>query len=242
MELLDFTIDVIKDAGVILRKRFYENVQEYEKGFADIVTEADKEAENYIIRRIKDTYPNHKILSEEIGEIGEGEYLWVIDPLDGTTNFRHHIPYFAISIALKYRQDTILGVVYNPILDEMYYAKDKAYMNGNLIRPSEDVDLSKAFLGICHGNDKQSIDRFIATTGYYKYRVREIRRLGCASLEIVYVASGRLAAFFGYDLKPWDYEAALHIARKAGCYVETDKNNILVYGSEQIRKKLNFNP
>ncbi len=242
MVLLDFGMKIVKEGGEILKKRFYENIQEYQKGFADIVTDVDKEVENYIIKRIKDEYPNHMILSEEIGEIGKGDYLWILDPIDGTTNFRHHIPYFAISLALKHKNNTILGIVYNPILDEMYYGYEGAYLNGIPIRPLEDIELDKAFLGICHSNDKLSIDRFVAATSYYKYKVREIRRLGCASLEISYVASGRLGAFFGYNLKPWDYEGALHIAKQAGCYIETHGNDVKVYGSRNIKAKLEFDP
>lgn len=238
MELLEFAKNTAKAAGIILSDYFNKELIEQEKGFGDIVTEADKKAEEIIIKRIKENYPTHAILAEESGKMGKNDYVWVIDPLDGTTNFKHHIPYFNVSIALKYKEKTILGVVYNPVLDEMFYAQDKAYMNGKLIYPIQDIELHKMFIGVCHSSKKESIEKFVKATANYKFKVREIRRLGSSALEICYVASGRLAAFFGYDLKPWDYEAALYIAEKANCYIEKDQNNIMVYGSEKIKNKL----
>lgn len=237
---LEFAKSVARGAGRILRRYFKQDLSENIKGFGDIVTEADMESEKYIIDKIKRRYKNHSILAEESGEIGGTEYRWIIDPLDGTTNFRHHIPYFNISIALKYRNDTILGVVYNPILDEMFYATSDslAMMNGKIIKPSDQQELSKMFIGICHGSSRESIQKFLDSTSKYKFHVREIRRLGSAGLEICYVASGMLGAFIGIDLKPWDYEAALLIAKRAGCYVETEGNIIKVYASKSVAEVL----
>lgn len=239
-DYLEFAKSVARGAGKIIRKYFKSEVSESIKGFGDIVTEADARSEEYIIQRIRKRYRDHSILAEESGGIEGSEYRWIVDPLDGTTNFKHHIPYLNISIALKHTDNTIVGVVYNPILDEMFYAtvNTPAMMNDKEIKPSDQSDPSRMFIGICHGSSRESIQRFLDNTSKYKFHVREIRRLGSAGLEICYVASGMLSAFIGIDLKPWDYEAALLIAKRAGCYIETEGNTIKVYASENVKRVL----
>ncbi|MEM2379999.1 MAG: inositol monophosphatase family protein [Candidatus Anstonellales archaeon] len=239
-EYLEFSMNIAREAGNILKRYFRDEIEEMEKGVGDLVTEADRASEEYLIRAIKDNYPNHAILAEESGYSEGSEYTWVIDPLDGTTNFRHHIPYFNVSIALEHKQEVVVGVVYNPILDEMFYAtKDsEARLNGKKIAPAQDLDLKNMFIGICRGNDRPSKEEFIRLTEQYVFKAREIRRLGSAALEICYVASGRLAAFIGLNLKPWDYRAAMLIAERAGCYLIDHDDKIEVYGSKKIAEKI----
>ncbi len=224
--------------GKLLREMFNRKVNMDMKGAHDIVTEADKGSESLIIEYLQEKFPNHKIVSEEKGIIGpeDSEYTWYIDPLDGTTNFYHHIPYFNISIALEHKGQLIAGVVYNPLLDEMFYAERGAgaYLNGEKISPSENKELSKSFITCCHGRKENEIEEFLKLMNTFKYKALDMRKLGSAGLEICYVASGRVRAFIGYGIKPWDFKAGLVIAEEAGCKVggilreELEENNLLV--------------
>ncbi|MEM4295592.1 MAG: inositol monophosphatase family protein [Candidatus Anstonellales archaeon] len=245
MEYLERAKIIARKAGDLLKKYFDMHVKEEEKGIRDIVTKADKESEQIIKKEIKKYFPRHSILAEESGaHYIDKDYLWVIDPLDGTANFVHHVPFFNVSIALKYRKDTICAVVYNPILNEMFYAKNNgfSYLNGKIIKPSYNDEIKRAFLGTCHSNNDKSIRRFINLLSVLKYKTRDIRKFGSAALEICYVASGRFNAFIGIDVKPWDVSAALLIAKNAGCKIRSmfnEKDNNVFVSSPAIYKKLN---
>ena len=227
IKTVEFAKSLAKKAGNLLKEYFDKEFLIYEKGERDVVTEADKRAEELIKNEIRERFPNHKILAEESGlENKNSNYLWVIDPLDGTTNFTHHIPFFNVSIALKKNEKTLIGVVYNPILDELFYAyNDKSFLNERQIRPKNNSDLKKAFIGCCHSNDKKAIKRFLSLLRLLKPRTRDARKFGSGALEICYVACGRLDAFISFDAKLWDISAGLLIAKNAGCKIIENLNN-----------------
>ena len=226
-EAVNVAKNIAKKAGKLLNDYFKKDFSVYEKGERDIVTEADEKVENFIKNEIKSYYSEHSILAEESGmENKKSKYIWIIDPLDGTTNFTHHIPFFNISIALKEHEKTLLGVVYNPLLDELFYAyEDKAFLNEKIIRPRENNELKKALIGCCHSNDKKAIRRFLSLLKMLKPKVRDVRKFGSGALEICYVACGRLDAFISFDAKVWDIEAGLLIAKNSGCNVIENLND-----------------
>ncbi len=189
------------------------------KGKNDFVTEVDRQAESIIIDQLKSAYPDHAILAEESGKTGESEYTWVIDPLDGTTNFLHGFPQYAVSIALLHRGVPDQAVVYDPLKQELFTASKGAgaQLNKRRIRVSRQKRLEAALIGTGFPFGKmerleQYLDNFRAicpvTSG--------IRRAGSASLDLAYVASGRLDGFWEYDLKTWDIAAGVLLVLEAG--------------------------
>ena len=217
-------VGAAKIGGKFVREMYLEgNVSMEYKSRREIVTSADKGSEELIREFIKERFPEHRVIGEEKGDSGgESEFVWYIDPIDGTTNFYHHIPYFAVSIALQKNDNVICGAVYNPITEEVFYAeKGKgAYLNGNEIKPSDETDPSKMFIASCHGRSDDDIKAFLSIMNMMKYRAQDMRKLGSASLELCYTACGRVNAFIGYDIKPWDFKAGVLICEESGCRVE----------------------
>ncbi len=186
----------------------------------DLVTDVDELSEKMLLQAIGAAYPDHGFLSEECGsKNSEAEYLWVIDPLDGTTNYTQGIPIFAISVALQYRGETVLGVVYQPVLGEMFTAlKGKgAYLNGQEINVSTKSDLANCVLGTGFPYDK-AIHKH-NNANYFTHfvpRVRGLRRLGAAAYDLAGVAAGRLDGFWELNLSPWDVAAGILLVEEAG--------------------------
>jgi myo-inositol-1(or 4)-monophosphatase len=192
-----------------------------EKATREVVTKTDREIETYIRECIQKTYPEHGIVGEEFEDHNsESEYQWVIDPVDGTTNFAHGIPLFCTAIALLHNDTVIAAGVNLPITQTTYtaLAGKGAYKNAEQIRalPQE---LEKGIVGFCHANDQEGIETISRLYEGYKKKTRDFRRLGSANLEICMVASGELAGFLGYRIKPWDFLAGCLIASEAGCSV-----------------------
>lgn len=187
---------------------------------ADIVTAADKASESVIIGHIRDTYPGHAILSEESGEHqGHDGYRWVIDPLDGTTNFNSGLPLFAVSIGIEHCGTPVAGVVYIPYLDEMFTAiqGNGAFLNGRPIHCSDEKLLSRSVVSTGFPVDKNtSPDNNLDNLSRMLPLVRGLRRLGSAAIDICYVAAGYLEAYWEMNLHLWDVSAALLIASEAG--------------------------
>ena len=186
----------------------------------DLLTEADKQSEDYIIKQISLKYPQHSILSEEWGETNNSsEYKWVIDPLDGTTNFVHNLPIFAVSIGLQQNNRTICAVVYNPAADKCFYAeKDKgAYLNEDKLSVTSSITLSDSLIatGFPYLHDNRYDLSFEIFKELYG-KTRGIRRLGAAALDLCFVAMGRFDAFYEFELKPWDICAGSLIVSEAG--------------------------
>ena len=190
-----------------------------DKGKNDFVTEVDKNAEEIIISTIQKSYPDHAFLAEESGQRGESDYLWIIDPLDGTTNFLHSFPHFAVSIALKQKGILNQAVVYDPLKQELFTAtKGKgAQLNNRKIRVSSKKELDGALLstGFPYSDEKVML-KFIESYKALFPKVAGIRRAGVASLDLAYVASGRLDGFWEFNLKPWDIAAGVLLIQEAG--------------------------
>lgn len=195
------------------------------KGEIDLVTTVDKAIEDKVIEIIRSQYPDHDILAEESQQPDHSSpYRWIIDPLDGTVNFAHNVPFFSLSIALEYNKELILGVVYHPMAQELFTAeKGKgAYLNGKKISVSTISDLSQSLLATgfpydCH----QHADLYVSEFKKMVKKAQGIRRPGVASLDICYVATGRFDGFWERKLKPWDVAASLLIVEEAGGKITT---------------------
>jgi myo-inositol-1(or 4)-monophosphatase len=186
----------------------------------DFVTEVDTGSEELIIRDIRADFPGHAVLSEEsLKEAAAGGYRWIIDPLDGTTNFIHQYPVFAVSIAVEFAGEAVAGVVYDPTRKELFHATrgGGAFLNGSPIRVSS-VDRPENAL-ITTGfpfRAKETLDRYLMAFGGIFQRVSDLRRSGSAALDLAYVASGRCEGFFELGLKPWDMAAGALMISEAG--------------------------
>jgi len=218
---LDFAIETAKSSGNILLKHFG-NISSFKRksSDSDLLTAADTASELWIINKITSLYPDHKIYAEEspIKE-GSSDYCWVIDPLDGTTNYVHNLPIFAVSIGLQYKQETILGVVYNPAADKCFWAEKNrgAFLNGKRIHPSSTNTLSNSMLvtGFPYIQDVNWENSFELFKIFYS-KSQGIRRLGAAALDFCFVAMGRFEGFWEYGLQPWDICAGALILKEAG--------------------------
>ncbi len=189
------------------------------KGKNDFVSEVDKAAEQIIITTIQQSYPDHAFLAEESGTSGESEFIWIIDPLDGTTNYLHSFPHYAVSIALEHRGRLDQAVIYDPYKQELFTAsKGKgAQCNNKKIRVSSRRELDGALLGTGFPfRDDQQLDRFLTSFRALFPKVAGIRRAGSAALDLAYVACGRLDGFWEYNLNPWDIAAGALLVQEAG--------------------------
>ena len=221
--MLNFAIQTAQEAGRILQERLGRSIQITNKGTIDLVTEADLAAERLIIERINSYHPRHSVLAEESGASrleGEpkSEYLWIIDPLDGTTNFAHGYPCYCVSIALEHDGVIELGVIYDPTRDETFAAErgDGATLNGRRIRASEIDDLNRAML--CTGFPYDVRDRgdFARHFSNFIMNAQAVRRDGSAALDLAYVACGRFDGFWEEGLRPWDVAAGVLLVEEAG--------------------------
>ncbi len=202
---------IIKDFGEV------EKLQVSKKGPHDFVTKTDKNVEKILIEELSKTKKNYSFITEETGSIKNKDKnnIWVIDPIDGTTNFLHGIPHFAISIALKSKEEILSGLIFDPIKDEMFYAeKDKgAFLNNQRLRVSK----------------KNSLDECLFSSNHegVKFSDLNMRYSGCAALDLAYVASGRLDGFFHNKINLWDIAAGVLMVKEAGGIVnDLNKFNI----------------
>jgi len=232
-------IDVAKSAGLLLKRNIGRRHTIEFKGVIDVVTEMDIKAEEMIMKTIKARFPGHGILTEESLEQKSGSgYRWIIDPLDGTTNYSHGFPVFCVSIALEREGEIILGVVFNPMLNELFTAeKGKgAYLNNKRIRVSGISELTKSLLATGFPYDvRTSPDNNISHFANFAVRVQAIRRAGSAALDMCYVACGRFDGFWELKLKPWDTAAAMLIIKEAGGIVTDFKGSAFsLYSGETL--------
>jgi myo-inositol-1(or 4)-monophosphatase len=198
------------------------------KGQNDFVTEIDTQAELEIIDIIRKHYPEHAVLGEEGGQTGgksESEFLWIIDPLDGTTNFVHGFPQFAVSIGVQRRGRMEHGVVYDPLRQELFTTSrgEGAQLDGKRIRVSNHVGLDRALIGtgFPYRANIQYLDNYMAMMKVVMQATAGIRRPGAAALDLAYVAAGRLDAFWEFGLSPWDTAAGTLLITEAGGLVGT---------------------
>jgi myo-inositol-1(or 4)-monophosphatase len=190
------------------------------KQASDFVTRVDKESESLILSIIGNKYPDHHFLAEEtVHEQDSGQYRWIIDPLDGTTNFIHSYPVFSVSIALQCDGDIILGLVYDPIKNELFSAeKGKgSYLNGNQIMISSNTEMANSLIATGFPfRQKGVIDRYLALFKKIFHKVSDIRRAGSAALDFANLACGRCDGFFEIGLSPWDIAAGSLLIHEAG--------------------------
>lgn len=185
----------------------------------DFVTEVDRLAEQEIIKIIKAAYPDHAILAEESGEIAGNEYTWVIDPLDGTTNFLHGYPQYSVSIALKHKGKIEVGVVFDPLRDELFTAVkgSGAMLNNRRIKISNQADFSQALIGTGFPfKYPEHLDAYLKMFKAVTEKTSGIRRAGSAALDLAYLAVGRLDGFWEIGLKEWDMAAGVLLVQEAG--------------------------
>jgi myo-inositol-1(or 4)-monophosphatase len=216
----------VRKAGRALVRDFgeVENLQVSVKGPGDFVSNADRRAETTLREELARARPGYGFLMEESGEVaGDGLHRWIIDPLDGTTNFLHSIPHFAISVALERGKDVVAGMIYNPVQDEMYWAErgHGAFLNDRRLRVSARRDLSSAVIGTgIPFQTRGDHPAYLKTLAAIMARTAGVRRLGAAALDLAYVAAGRFDGFWESGLNAWDVAAGILMVREAGGFVE----------------------
>ncbi len=220
MNYLEVAEETAREAAKVLLENLGK-VKEIEfKAKNSLVTEVDKLSEKIIISNIKKNFPTHDIFAEESGkDLSDSDYLWLIDPIDGTTNYAHAYPFFSISIALEVKGEVIAGLVYDPVKDEMFTAeKGKgAFLNGESISvsKSDEIKHSHVCTGFMH-EVNWMVEANIRHFGNFIRRARAVRRDGSAALDLCYVACGRFDGFWELGLNPWDTAAAVLIVKEAG--------------------------
>ncbi|PYE88681.1 inositol monophosphatase family protein [Phyllobacterium leguminum] len=250
--ILNVMVQAAVKAGRSLARDFGEvqNLQVSLKGPGDYVSQADKRAEDIVYAELRRARPDYSFLMEESGAIegSDGQHRWLVDPLDGTTNFLHGIPVFGVSIALERQGQIVAGVIYNPAMDELYTAErgGGAFLNDRRLRVAARTKLSDAVIGTGvphlgrghHGNYLLELRNVMGETA-------GIRRMGAAALDLAYVAAGRLDGFWEDALHPWDIGAGILLVREAGGFL-SDKNGgqdmfetkSIVAGNEAIQSAL----
>ncbi|MBN9483756.1 MAG: inositol monophosphatase [Bacteroidetes bacterium 43-93] len=220
-QLKQVLLEATKEAGKIIQQYFQGSFNiENKEGINNLVTEVDKHSEKAIIDIIRKNYPEHSIISEEEGEmLQESDYQWIIDPIDGTVNFAHGIPICCVSIGLKHKDELLLGAVYNPMMNELFFAeKGKgAYLNDKPIRVSSKTNFAKACLvtGFPYKWPNSS-EHPIRVFERFILEGLPVRRLGSAAIDLCWVACGRFDGFWEYNLSSWDVAAGYLIVQEAG--------------------------
>ena len=237
MDIRDTAVAAAREAGAMLRERFGNAGAVEFKGAIDLVTEMDRLSEQAIVSRIKSAFPGHGILTEESAEeVGHSGRRWIIDPIDGTTNYAHAFPVFCVSIAFEQDGEVKLGVVYNPMLDELFVAEKGrgATLNGNRISVSKTGKLDKSLLATgfpydIRTSEKNNLDNFAR----FAVKAQAIRRAGSAALDLCYVACGRFDGFWEMKLRPWDVAAAALMVKEAGGIITAfGGDGFSIYGHE----------
>jgi myo-inositol-1(or 4)-monophosphatase len=215
-----FAVDLARKAGALLKEQFNHRHEIQYKGDINLVTEADKMSEDLIIEAINRNFPDHGILSEESPAItGTGKLRWIIDPLDGTTNYAHGYPVFCVSIALENDGVIVLGVVYDPMREEMFVSVcgEGAYVNDKKLFVSRTDNISRSLLATGFPYDiRESKENNLDYFNAMAIKVQAIRRAGAAALDLAYLAAGRFDGFWELKLKPWDTAAGCLLVTEAG--------------------------
>ncbi len=227
------------EAGQMLSENFCVSREIRYKGDVDLVTNFDKRSQQMIFERLSTDFPGHDFLAEEgLDQEKGGDFRWIFDPLDGTTNYAHRFPVFSVSIALEWRGQIVCGVVYDPMREETFSGiKSKgASLNGKKIKVSDIADLNRSLLATGFPYDlRESKENNIAYFNSFLTRAQAIRRCGSAALDLCYVACGRFDGFWELKLKPWDVAAAALIVQEAGGQLSDFQNReFSIYSHETL--------
>ncbi len=229
MHEMDVAVNAARAGGEVLKKHFLAGVvasHKYETQTHNLVSVADVEAEQTIVNLIRQTFPKHSVLGEESHHDDAGaEHLWVVDPLDGTNNFVHGIPHFAVSIAYYFQGRAQVGVVYNPLRDDWYTAAagGGAFYNGTRVSVAAHTQLNQALVGVGFYYDRGAMMEATLTAirDLFHSQIHGIRRFGTAALDLAQVGCGQFGAYFEYQLHPWDFAAGVLFVTEAGGRVTT---------------------
>ena len=237
--LLNIAMRAARRAGDLIVKSLsrLDSLKIDSKGRNDFVTDIDRKSEADIIATIRRSYPDHSILAEESGRSGESEFVWIVDPLDGTTNFLHGFPTFAVSIALQHKGRLQHGVVYDPMRQEFFTASrgDGAQLEGKKIRVSSQRGLEGALIGTGFPfRAGAALDDYLAMLKVVMSTAAGIRRPGAAALDLAYVAAGRIDGFWEFGLSPWDTAAGTLLIQEAGGRVGTPTGGEYTLGSNIV--------
>lgn len=234
---LETSMEIAREAGAVLTS-FYERKIGFEyKGSNDLVTAADRASEALIVERLRNHFPSHSIVGEESGSHkGASEYCWYVDPLDGTTNFAHGFPVFAVNIALQRAGEMISGVTYDPIRGEMFAAErgGGAYLNNHRISVSESQRLAESLFATGFPGWLRHKDVNVHFFHQVAMETHGVRRPGAAALDLAYVACGRLDGFWEFDLHSWDVAAGLVLVPEAGGRVTDMRGDANQFGEPHL--------
>jgi myo-inositol-1(or 4)-monophosphatase len=217
--MLDFTISLARNAGEFIFSHAKKDLIVEHKGRIDLVTQVDKETQRRIVNAIESRFPNHSILAEEgVKKSGSDGYEWIIDPIDGTTNFVHKLPVFCVSIALYKDNTPLVGVCLNPATNELFSAEAEkgAFLNGQKISVSSTERLVDSLVATGFPYKTDNMQRILSRFSRVVSEAQGIRRLGSAALDLCYVACGHFDAFWEEGLNPWDMAAGALIVKEAG--------------------------
>ena len=218
------------EAGKVLMKHYGKaRIQKTKASSSDIVTQADYASEKKITKIISDAFPEHSIIAEESGyNEKDSDYAWVIDPLDGTNNFFHALPTFAVSIGLLKKGKPFMGFVNAPCLNEFFHAvKGKGtFLNGKKIRVSQNKNLKELFVatGFVYNRGSRKFNLNMQNFKNFYSKTYGVRRMGAAAIDLAYIAAGRFDVYFEFDLKPWDLAAGMLLVTEAGGRISNEKN------------------
>lgn len=233
--IVDKVIDIVKNAGEIIKEGFNKTKQISHKGDIDLVTEYDVRVEQYLIEHLSKLMPQYKIIAEETNNLQDKTYpnKIIIDPIDGTTNFVHEIPFVAISLGVYTDNKPDFGIVYNPLINELYTAKvgNGAYLNGQKINVSDKSNFKHSLLatGFPYSitENKRDYELTINFLAKALKNVRGVRRLGSAAIDLCMLAKGSMDIYYEMNLKAWDISAGIIILQEAGGMVTNEKNEPL---------------
>ena len=233
---LEAALSAARSAGEVLRAGFATEHAITYKGEVDLVTEIDEEAERVIRKKLLGTFPTYGMLAEEGGELaGEEDTRWIVDPLDGTTNYAHGLPIFCVSIGLERAGEVVLGVVHDPMREEIYVAeRGGATLNDEPIKVSDTEELIQALIATGFPYDRAEMPGALELFGTFAATTQGMRRLGSTALDLCYVASGRLDGYYERGIWPWDLAAGSVILEEAGGKLTDYRGGVLDLDGREI--------
>jgi myo-inositol-1(or 4)-monophosphatase len=234
---LEAALSAARSAGQVLRSGFGTEHSITYKGEVDLLTEIDEQAERLIREDLLGTFPTYGMLAEEGGELaGEEGARWIVDPLDGTTNYAHQLPIFCVSIALERSGEVVLGVVHDPMGEETFVAERGrgATLNGEPIKVSDTEELIRALIATGFPYDRAQMPDALELFGRFAASTQGMRRLGSAALDLCYVASGRLEGYYERGIWPWDLAAGSVIVEEAGGKLTNYRGDVLDLDGREI--------